>query len=231
MQEIKHIAIIMDGNGRWASEHNLPRSAGHFEGSKNVRNISIKASNLDIKVLTLYAFSTENWKRSKVEIDYLMKLPSIFFKEYLSELMSHNIKIRTIGDISKFPLNTKKVLENAVTKTAGNSGMILNFAMNYGSHDEIVKAANLVYELKKLNPDIVIDQKLFESCLMTNNFPNVDMLIRTSGEKRLSNFLLYQLAYSELIFVDKAWPEFNASDFEDCIQEFEQRDRRFGGTK
>lgn len=226
-----HVAIIMDGNGRWAKKQNKPRSFGHLKGTENVRNITKVANKINISCLTLYAFSTENWSRDDSEVDYLMKLPKLFFDKYLKELMKENVKINTIGDLSKLPKATVKVINNALEKTKGNTGLILNFAMNYGSQDEIVSACKKISKLVLDNSDLEVTKELFERQLYTADLPSVDLLIRTSGEVRLSNFLLYQLAYAEMMFVDETWPDFSQEKFVDCVNSFKQRNRRFGGVQ
>lgn len=231
MVQTLHIAIIMDGNGRWAKKQNKPRSYGHLVGTENVRNITKIANKHNISCLTLYAFSTENWSRDNDEVNYLMKLPKLFFDKYINELMKENVKVSTIGDISKLPEATLKVINRAKERTKDNSGLILNFAMNYGSQAEIINACQKVNALVLKDNDLVITKELFESQLDTADLPAVDLLIRTSGEVRLSNFLLYQLAYAEMMFVDEAWPEFTQEMFVECLDKFKTRDRRFGGTK
>ena len=232
MEQLQHVAIIMDGNGRWAKAHGKVRTQGHVVGVDNVRNIAIKANDMNIKVLTVYAFSTENWKRPLEEVDYLMKLPALFFNKFMKELMEKNIKITMIGEMEGIPQETAKVLQRAIDETANNTGMILNFAMNYGSRREITLAAKK-YALDVLNDKagLDIDEKEFGKYFMTANFPEVDLLIRTSGELRLSNFLLWQIAYTEFMFVDEPWPEFTPERFEYYCNEFLKRDRRFGGIK
>ena len=207
MEQLQHVAIIMDGNGRWAKAHGKVRTQGHLVGVDNVRNIAIKANDMNIKVLTVYAFSTENWKRPLEEVDYLMKLPALFFNKFMKELMEKNIKITMIGEMEGIPQETAKVLQRAIDETANNTGMILNFAMNYGSRREITLAAKK-YALDVLNDKagLDIDEKEFGKYFMTADFPEVDLLIRTSGELRLSNFLLWQIAYTEFMFVDEPWP-------------------------
>ncbi|CAM3584754.1 isoprenyl transferase [Erysipelothrix urinaevulpis] len=222
---VKHVAIIMDGNGRWAQKRNKKRTVGHYYGSENVRNIALEALDMGIEVITLYAFSTENWKRPEKEIEYLMKLPAVFFDKFLDELMEKGIAISTIGDLSRIPEKTRKVMENAVEKTKHNSKLTLNFALNYGSRDEIVRATR---ELVRDQP-VEITEEVFSSYLDTSDFPEVDVLIRTGGDKRLSNYLLWQLAYAELVFLDLAWPDFTRDEFRKCISEFEARERTFGG--
>ncbi len=228
----QHIAIIMDGNGRWAKEKNRPRTAGHYQGTENVRNIAIKANDMGVKVLTLYAFSTENWKRPQEEVNYLMGLPAIFITKFLKELMEKGIKIATIGDLSAFPESTRKVLEEAMEKTRDNKNMTLVFAMNYGGRKDIVDGIN------KYVDDYVsgrvrekMTEELFNSYLSTAEYPEIDLMIRTSLDYRLSNFLLWQLSYTELYFTDTYWPDFTPEEFEKAIKNFTQRSRRFGGLK
>ena len=225
--EFKHVAIIMDGNGRWAKKQNQIRTFGHQQGTEKVREIAIAANDLGIEVLTLYAFSTENWKRPKEEVEFLMKLPDVFFNRFLKELMEKNIRIQSIGELSAFPDDTRLVLERAIEATSKNTGMILCFAMNYGARREIVLAAEAWAKQKR--EDNALTEEQFSKLLMTHDYPEVDVCIRTSGEQRLSNFLLWQLAYAELVFEDKAWPEFMAEDLKRILTEVSQRDRRFGG--
>lgn len=226
----KHVAIIMDGNGRWAKAQGKIRTFGHLQGSEKVREIAIAANDLGIEVLTLYAFSTENWKRPKEEVDYLMQLPDVFFNKFLKELMDKNIRIQTIGELSAFPDSTRNVLERAIKTTSANTGMILCFAMNYGGRRELLLAAQAYHEAVR---DGIIQETIseagFEHFLMTKDYPPVDVCIRTSGEQRLSNFLLWQLAYAELVFDPIPWPDFTAAHFKDIVKEVESRDRRFGG--
>lgn len=227
---LNHVAIIMDGNGRWAKKQNKERTYGHFHGVEKVREIAMAANDESVKVLTLYAFSTENWKRPIQEVDYLMQLPSLFFSRYLKELMEKNIKIETIGELSPFPENTKKVLLNAISETSHNTGMILVFAMNYGGRTEIVEAAKKYHEaMVSGKMTETLDESNFEQFLMTKDYPQVDLCIRTSGEQRLSNFLLWQLAYTELIFTETAWPELSVDEFKHLLAVGSGRERRFGG--
>lgn len=225
----EHIAIIMDGNGRWAKEKGKVRTEGHYQGVKNVRNIAIYANELGIKCLTLYAFSTENWKRPDDEVKYIMSLPKIFFASYLKELMEKNIKIRMIGEIDRIPENAKKIFLEAIEKTKNNTGMILNFALNYGSRKEIVLAAQKYAEDVLNGRENNLTEDEFETYLMTNGLPQIDLMIRTSGEQRISNYLLYQLAYSEFIFTDVYWPDFDAQELDKCLDIYNHRKRRFGG--
>lgn len=225
MESCKHVAIIMDGNGRWAKKQKKTRSFGHYYGSENVREIALRALDMGVEVITLYAFSTENWKRPQEEIDYLMKLPAIFFEKFLKELMERGIRIETIGDLTKIPERTRKVMENAVERTKDNDKLVLNFALNYGARDEIVRAVNRIADSGISN----ITERDFSLYLDTKDLPDVDLLIRTGGEQRLSNYLLWQLAYAELMFVDLPWPEFGPDEFEACLVDFDSRNRRFGG--
>lgn len=225
MSNLRHVAIIMDGNGRWAQKQSKERTVGHYYGSENVREIALEALKQGIECITLYAFSTENWKRPQKEIDYLMKLPAIFFEKFLKELNEKGIQIRTIGDLSRIPERTRKVMKNAVEKTKNNDKLILNFALNYGSRDEIVRASQRMIDdgIKSVN------EELFESYLDTAELMDVDLLIRTGGDQRLSNYLLWQLAYAELVFVDMEWPRFGPQEFNECVETYHTRQRRFGG--
>lgn len=228
--DLKHVAIIMDGNGRWAKQHHKIRTFGHLHGTEKVREIAIAANDDGIQVLTLYAFSTENWKRPAKEVEYLMGLPAVFFDRYLKELMDKNIKIESIGNMAEIPPNTRDVLLSAIKQTQQNTGMILCFAMNYGSRNEIVNAAKQYHQAviqNKIREDI--NEAEFESFLMTNHYPPVDLCIRTSGEQRLSNFLLWQIAYAELVFTPTTWPDFSASELHEIFVNVSQRERRFGG--
>ncbi len=230
MNTLNHIAIIMDGNGRWAKKRNLPRTMGHKKGVEKVREIAIYANKLGIKCLTLYAFSTENWKRPEGEVNYLMSLPKIFFSSYLKELMENNIKIEMIGELDRIPSEAKQIFIDSIEKTKNNTGMILNFALNYGGQDEIVRACKKYSEDYKNGLVSDLDEESFKNYLYTKDLPEVDLMIRTSKEQRISNFLLYQLAYSEFIFVDTLWPDFSCQDLDDCIKEYNTRTRRFGGV-
>lgn len=230
MNQLQHLAIIMDGNGRYAKEHGQIRTFGHKKGTENVRDIAIYCNRLGIKVLTLYAFSTENWKRPTSEVNYLMSLPEFFFSSYIKDLMANNIRVMTIGDIDGVPKKTRSVIANAIEKTKFNTGLILNLAMNYGGRDEIVNAA-ISYADDVANGrdnDLTADE--FENYLYTKDLPPVDLMIRTSGEMRLSNFLLYQLAYSEMIFIDVHWPIFTTDILDKCLEDYQNRKRRFGGV-
>ncbi|KAA6452836.1 isoprenyl transferase [Bacillus swezeyi] len=227
----EHIAIIMDGNGRWAKKRAMPRIAGHHEGMKVVRATTKLANELGVKALTLYAFSTENWKRPKLEVDFLMKLPEEFLNTYLPELIEENVQVRITGDKEGLPPHTIRAVEKAIRDTENNDGLILNFALNYGGRAEIATAAKKIAEEAKngaLNIE-EIDEKLFSDYLMTETLQDPDLLIRTSGEIRLSNFMLWQLAYSEFLFTDVLWPDFKEVHFLQAIGEYQRRGRRFGG--
>lgn len=227
---INHIAIIMDGNGRWAKSKNMPRTYGHKQGSEKVREIALEANRMGIKALTLYAFSTENWKRPEDEVGFLCKLPKMFFKSYIKELKDNNIKVSYIGELEKFPIETQKYINDAIEQTHENTGLELVIAINYGAQREIVLAAQkYAQEVKDGLRENDLDTNEFSNYLMTSHLPEIDLLIRTSGEKRLSNYLLWQLAYSEFVFVEYAWPEMTIQMFHDIVAEFETRHRRFGG--
>lgn len=229
MNSLNHLAIIMDGNGRWAKINKLPRTAGHYKGVEVLRNITIYANKLGIKCLTVYAFSTENWKRSKEEVSYIMSLPKIFFASYIKELMDNNVKVMIIGDRNKIPAETLKVIDDAIETTKNNTGLILNFAFNYGGRDEIVKAAKQ-YALDYKDGKVVdINEDDFSKYLYTKDLPEVDLLIRTGSEMRVSNFLLWQIAYSEFVVIDTLWPDFNNEVLDKCIAEYNGRKRNFGG--
>lgn len=227
----EHVAIIMDGNGRWAKKRNLPRVKGHYEGMQVVKKITKYASKLGIKYLTLYAFSTENWSRPKQEVSYLMDLPEKMFNSFMPELMDNNVKVEVIGLIEKLPENTQKAVNDAIEKTRNNTGLKLIFALNYGSRLEIMNAVkDVAMEFKNENISLAeINEELFSSKLYTKSYPDPDLLIRTSGEQRISNFLLWQIAYSELIFTDVSWPDFDEDKFYTSLLEYQNRDRRFGG--
>ena len=228
-----HIAIIMDGNGRWAKKRFLPRTAGHKAGVETIREVVKECSRLNIKYVTLYAFSTENWKRPKVEIDTLMNLLVTYLKNEIRELHKNNVKITTIGDISKLPDMCIKELDRARELTKYNTGVTLNLALNYGSRFDITNAVlNIVKDCKsdKINIDS-INEDTIKNYLSTKSTPDPDLLIRTSGEQRLSNFLLWELAYSEFYFTDVHWPDFNRQELQKAIYVYQNRDRRFGGLK
>lgn len=228
----QHVAIIMDGNGRWAKNRGMPRIAGHKEGMGVVKRIVRYASDIGVKVLTLYAFSTENWKRPKTEVDFLMKLPVDFLNTYLPELIEKNVRVRTIGDFDVLPAHTRKAVKEAMEKTKYNEGLVLNFALNYGSRFEMVHAVKqMASKVKSGELNIEdIDEQTFSNELYTSELIEPDLLIRTSGEQRLSNFLLWQLAYAEFWFTEVYWPDFNESHFEKALYDFQNRKRRYGGV-
>ena len=222
----------MDGNGRWAKAQGKPRTAGHLAGADNVRTIAIAADQLGVKYLTLYAFSTENWKRSEQEVNYIMKLPGMLFGKYMQEFIDRGFQLNMIGELDRLPKDTQKVLYDAVDRSKMNDGLHLTMAVNYGSQREIVLAArNYAKDVLEGKADLNLEAEDFEKYLMTKGMPNVDLLIRTSGELRISNYLLWQIAYAELEFVPEAWPEFTPEVLDRCLAEFEGRDRRFGGVK
>jgi undecaprenyl diphosphate synthase len=227
----EHVAIIMDGNGRWAKARGLPRIAGHHNGMKAVKRITKAADRIGVKVLTLYAFSTENWKRPKAEVEFLMKLPQEFLSLELGELIENNVQVKMMGNRDLLPDHTVAAVEEAVRQTQHNTGLILNFALNYGSRLEMVEAAKQLAKQAvagELDPD-KIEESDFEKWLLSSGLPDPDLLIRTSGELRLSNFMLWQLAYSEFWFTDVYWPEFSEEHLYDAIREYQRRARRYGG--
>ncbi len=227
-----HIAIIMDGNGRWAKQRKLPRTMGHRAGMKNIKMMVEESSNLGVKYLTLYAFSTENWKRTKEEVGALMDLVVEFINKEFEELHRNNVKLNSIGDISKLPEKSKAAVEDAMYKTRNNTGLTLNIALNYGGRDEIVKGVKEIAKEVlegKLQIDN-IDDKIISDHLYTSGMPDPDIIIRPSGELRLSNYLLWQSAYSEFWFSNINWPDFTKEDLRRAIGDFQKRDRRFGGV-
>lgn len=227
----RHIGIIMDGNGRWAKERSLPRNFGHQEGMERVIEVVENASQLGIEYLTLYAFSTENWKRPVTEIEGLMKILVLYIKQQLDRLHNNNIKINILGDISKLPDYPRKEVERAVDKTKDNTKMTLNIALNYGGRDEIIRGIKAYLKDVKLGiiTEKDLDTETFSNYLYTKNQPDPDLLIRPSGELRLSNFLLYQVAYTEFWFSDVLWPDFHQRELYLAIIDYQSRDRRFGG--
>lgn len=231
-----HVAIIMDGNGRWAQRRFMPRVAGHKRGMEVVKTITKAASSLGVKVLTLYAFSTENWKRPQDEVSFLMKLPITFFDTFVPELIEQGVRVKVTGNIEGLPQATQDVVNRAISDTAHGTKMILNFALNYGSRDELTQMTRSIAQ-QVANGEIVpeaIDEQLIARNLQTSflgDLADPDLLIRTSGEERISNFLLWQIAYSELVFTDTLWPDFNEQTFMEMIKEYQKRDRRFGAIK
>lgn len=228
-----HIAIIMDGNGRWAKKRGLPRTAGHKAGVEALREIIKTCSDLKVKHLTLYAFSTENWNRPEDEVTALMKLLISYLKNEIKELDKNDVRISTIGNISKLPLATRDEIYSALDLTKNNVGLNVNIALNYGGRDEIVNAVkNICKDVfnNELNIED-IDECIFKNYLYTKNIPDPDLVIRPSGELRISNFLLWQAAYSELWFSDIYWPDFGREDLVKAIVDFQKRNRRYGGIK
>lgn len=226
-----HIAIIMDGNGRWAKEKGLMRTAGHREGIKRVKEIVKAAGRLGVKAITLFAFSTENWNRPKKEINTLMRHLNNFLDNEIKEMHKNNIRFKVIGRDEPLPEQLIKKIRKAEAKTENNTGLIVALALNYGSRQEIVEAAKRFAEKVANNearPD-ELDEEGFRKLLYTNGLPDPDLLIRTSGEMRISNFLLWQLSYAELYFPKKYWPDFKEEDLKEAIQEYQKRARRFGG--
>jgi undecaprenyl diphosphate synthase len=227
-----HVAIIMDGNGRWATRRGLPRVAGHHAGMKAIRKIATAADDIGVKVLTMYAFSTENWVRPKEEVDFLMKLPQEFFPLEIEELIRKNVHIRMTGWDENVPEITLKTVQDAMNRTKDNTGLILNFAFNYGSRKEMIHGIKQVCEdvaAGNLSLD-QLDEEKFGDYLLTRDLPDPDLLVRTSGELRISNFMLWQLAYSELFFTPVYWPDFSEGHFYQAIYEYQRRARRYGGV-
>lgn len=226
----EHIAIIMDGNGRWAKKRNLPRNMGHKAGVEKIKTISKECTKIGVKYLTLYAFSTENWNRPEQEVSGLMDLIVFFLRNELGEMHENNFKIIMLGDISRLPDKPREEMLNAIKKTENNDGLHLIIALNYGSRDEIIQATKAISQ-KVLNGEIdidMIDENIFSNHLYTKGIPDPDLMIRTSGEIRLSNYLLWQLAYSEFYFCDTFWPDFDEIELHKAIDVYSSRQRRFG---
>ncbi len=221
-----HVAIIMDGNGRWAKMRGYPRNLGHRKGAQSLNKIVKYANKIGIKYLTVFAFSTENWKRPKEEVDYLMKLPFEFLDRYDKSFKNENIKLTVIGKKEGLPQALVDKIIEIENKTKTNTGLNFIIALNYGSQDEIIDAINYILE-----NNIKVTKETFSNYLYTKDIPNVDLLIRTSGENRISNFLLWQIAYSELYFTDVLWPDFNQKCFDEALLDYSKRERRFGGLK
>lgn len=226
----QHIAIILDGNGRWAKKRGLPRTAGHQEGAMNVREITKLCANIGIKALTVYAFSTENWKRPDEEVKFLMKLPIKFFNEFAPELVENNIRLKVIGNVEELPIDLQQKVLEISELTKNNTKMTLTIALNYGSQDEIKQAVQAIAtEVKngQLNVED-INEDVIDQHLMTSDLPPLDLMIRTSGELRISNYLLWQLAYAELYFTSIAWPDFKEEQLYEALSDYQKRNRRFG---
>ena len=233
MKVPQHIAIILDGNGRWAKAKGMPRNYGHAQGSKNVERICEEAWRMGIKYLTVYAFSTENWSRPESEVTALMKLLRNYMKTCLKTAAKNDMKIRVIGDIEPLDDDIKSRIRELESATVNNGGLNFTIALNYGSRDEIVRASRRMAKdcsEGRLDPDS-IDETVFESYLDTHGIPDPDLMIRTSGEQRLSNYLLWQLAYSEFYFTDVPWPDFTKAELVKAVEEFNHRHRRFGGVE
>ena len=227
----KHIGIIMDGNGRWAKQRSLPRSAGHKAGADALKKIITEANNMGIKYITVYAFSTENWKRPKQEVDYLMDLLMDYLINAEKSLAGENVRIRAIGSRNELSEEMREQISKTENLTKDRSGIVMNIALNYGGREEIVSAVRQLCESVKkgeLQPECITQQDI-EQHLYTANQPDVDLLIRTSGEQRLSNFMLWQVSYAEMVFVKKLWPDFKPADLHECIRIYQGRGRRFGG--
>jgi undecaprenyl diphosphate synthase len=228
----KHIAIIMDGNRRWARAKNKPVSFGHKEGAKTLEKIVRYANKIGLEYITVYAFSTENWKRAEDEVNALMLLLQNYLDDYSKRADTENIKVKILGDISALSVNMQKSIYNCMERTKDNTGVTFNIALNYGGRDELVKAVKNIatnIQEEKINIDD-INEELISNSLYTKGQPDPDLLIRTSGEMRLSNFLPWQLVYSEFLFVDKNWPDFNEEDLDNAILEYQKRTRKFGAN-
>lgn len=228
----KHLAIIMDGNGRWAKQKGLLRALGHENGTKSVKITVETCARLGIEYLTLYAFSTENWNRPKLEVETLMKLLISSLKKELETLQKNNIRLNCIGNIDRLPATAKKELLAVIEKTKNNSRMTLSLALSYGSREELLNAVKIISDKVKNNIISIgdLDESIINQHLYTHNLPDVDLVIRTSGEHRISNFLLWQIAYAEFYFTDVLWPDFKEDDLYEAIISYQKRERRFGKT-
>lgn len=228
----KHIAIIMDGNGRWAKKRKLPRTMGHKAGVETIRRVIKEAHILGVEYLTLYAFSTENWRRPEDEVSALMKLLVEYLRSELAELNKNGVVIRVLGDINKLPMDAQKEILDAIEITKDNKGIVLNIAFNYGGRDEIIRSVKLISnEVLKGKIDINdINEEIFEKYLYTSDIPDPDLIIRPSGEQRISNFLLWQCAYSEFWYSNVCWPDFKEEHLHEAIYDYQHRDRRYGGV-
>jgi undecaprenyl diphosphate synthase len=227
----RHVAIIMDGNGRWAKKRFLPRAAGHRAGVEAVRRVSRAARAIGIEALTLYAFSSENWRRPEAEIGDLMGLLKLYIRADIAELVGDNVRLRILGDYRRFPADVVSLLDDALARTAANTGPMMAIALNYGAQAELARAAATLAARAaagEIDP-AAIDAEAIEAELETRELPPLDLLIRTSGEQRLSNFLLWQSAYAELLFVDTLWPDFGPDDLRAAVESFARRQRRYGG--
>ena len=228
----QHIGVIMDGNGRWAKKRGLPRSAGHSAGAEGLKKIVTEANKLGVKYITVYAFSTENWKRPKEEVDFLMNLLLNYLRDAERSLAGENVRIRAIGSRKELSEEIQEQIINTENLTKDRSGIVMNIALNYGGREELVNAAKKLCRKAAsggLDPEAITERDI-DNELYTAGQPDVDLLIRTSGEQRLSNFMLWQVSYGELVFVDKPWPDFKPEDLRECIRIFQSRGRRFGGV-
>lgn len=228
----EHVAIILDGNGRWAKKRLMPRNYGHIQGSKNVEKICDSAYNMGIKYLTMYAFSTENWNRPKDEVDELMKLLKNYLKDCIKTSKKNNMRVKVLGDLSRLDREMQISIKKLEEVSSKNTGLNFQVALNYGSRDEIVRSIKKMFADYEKNEFKIedIDEKMFERYLDTKGIPDPDLLIRTSGEERLSNFLLWQLAYTEFYFTDVLWPDFDKKELERAVEYYNKRERRFGGV-
>ncbi|MFB4158733.1 isoprenyl transferase [Geomicrobium sp. JSM 1781026] len=226
----KHVAIVMDGNGRWATRQGLPRNIGHREGMKKIHEVAKAADDVGVEILTLFAFSTENWGRPKNEVDFILRLPQRFLSSELPKLQKNNVCVKIIGSANELPVHTQVAVNRAAEETKHNTGIVLNLALNYGGRAEITQAVRKLCEDveqgKKQANDIT--EQHIEDYLFTSEIPDPDLFIRTSGELRLSNFMLWQMAYSEFVFTDVLWPEFSRQDFFEAVDIYQKRKRRYG---
>lgn len=223
----RHIAFIMDGNGRWAAARGLARSEGHREGAEALKRVLAACAQKGVQVVSVYAFSCENWSRPQAEIKFLFSLISQFAKKELRKYAEMGYRVTFSGDLTQLPKGTNNAIKKVVDASKNNTGMIVNIALNYGARQEIVRAVNLILQSGIRQ----VDEQMFEDCLYTAGFPELDLVVRSSGEKRLSNFMLWQCAYSEFIFTDKFWPDFDENTIDEILKEYSSRDRRFGGIK
>ncbi len=226
-----HVAIIMDGNGRWAKLRNLPRVEGHLQGMESVRDVITATRNLDIPYLTLYAFSKENWTRSAQEVSRLLEILGIYLQSELPLMMDKNIRFNILGNLHDFPKKLQNHVKDVMDKTAGNTSLTLSIALSYSGREEIINAVKLILEDAKKGAVKRINEKVFSRYLYTGNMPDPDLLIRTSGEMRVSNFLLWQIAYTELYVTDKLWPDFGKEAYIEALKAYVLRERRFGSAK
>lgn len=221
-----HIGFIMDGNGRWATQRGLSRSEGHRQGAEALKKVVKACSQKGIKVVSIYAFSCENWsKRPQAEIKFLFSLITQFVKKEMKDYVKAGYRVKFSGNLSQLPKTTQNAVLKVIDASKNNDGLIVNIALNYGSHQEIVRAVNMILQSGLRE----IDEQMLEDCLYSAGLPPLDVVVRSSGEKRLSNFMLWQASYGELIFLDKYWPDFNEDTLEDILKEYSNRDRRFGG--